>query len=78
MSSEQHEFVPGPMCINPRLCNVSQKCQEVSAINSQVLYESVKRGSSNLEHQVWISKCQSEQAREARRSGNNVLSERWK
>ena len=73
MGVEKSEFIPGPNCIDPNLCNLFEKCLEATVVSTEIRYESEKCDSSNLEGQLAISTCQNEQAREARRSGNNVL-----
>lgn len=74
MSSENPDFTPGPNCKTLTACGEPGECQEAVIINTEARYERDNPGLSSLRPQMSKSRCQNEQAREARRSGNNVLS----
>lgn len=73
MSAEAKKFIPGPKCIDPSLCGRLKDCQEAMVINGETRYESEKRDSSSLKYQLAISECQNEQAKMARKNGEELL-----
>ena len=73
MSVENPNFTPGPNCNTPTACGNPGECQEAVIIDTETRYERDNPGLSSLRPQMSKSRCQNEQALEAKRIADDVL-----